>query len=314
MKAASTALVALIESGNFDAWVCYVFALRGGGTYLITNAPFAITDGVTTWPSAGPIEANNGGAAGSGPRAHWKVGTDTDTWQINIAPRLVDPVTGAALPDRLGALPFLAGVRAGLMRVADVMVKRAYFDRASFVYPAPVAGAVPVGFLTIARGFVGDAQISNGLAIITVMDYRQLLRTQMPRNLYQAGCIHTLYDSGCKLSASDFAKTGTVTSVASRTQFSSNAPAPGGSGDYTLGRVTFTSGANAGVTRTIQFWDGVHFIQTVSPFPFNIAVGDAVTLYPGCNKTLAHCTAFANVVNFGGDPFIPPPTVTSPTG
>lgn len=36
---------------------------------------------------------------------------------------------------------------------------------------------------------------------------------------------------------------------------------------------------------------------------FNI--GDVVTLYPGCSLTVAACTLFSNVANFGGFPYIP---------
>ncbi len=34
-------------------------------------------------------------------------------------------------------------------------------------------------------------------------------------------------------------------------------------------------------------------------------VGDMVTIYPGCSLTVASCTLFGNVANFGGCPYVP---------
>lgn len=312
MKPASPTLAALIESGNFDTSLCYTFSLRGGGTVLLSEATFTIKSGATVWPGLGPLTVDGGTSTPS--LGHWKVGSDVDQWQLTIAPRLIDAVTGATLPDKIGDQPFLAAVRARLLAGAGALVQEAYFDRASGYYPPAVGGATPVGFLTIFRGSVGPTEVVNGQAIITLLDFRQLLQTQMPRNIYQAGCQHTLYDSGCKLSAPAFRQTGSVTAVQSRSLFSTSAPAPAGSGTYDLGRVTITSGENAGITRTIQSWDGAQLVQVSPPFPFAIAVGDAASMYPGCDKTMASCTAFGNLNNFGGNPYIPPPTVTSPTG
>lgn len=306
MKSASGPLAALINSGRFDVWEVYTFTLAGGGFLLLSAAPVAVKGDSWTWAANGPVVTDGQ----TQQRAHWKCGVDVDSWQLSLAPRLKDPVTGAAFPDTVGDQPMLAGLRAGLLDGADMLVQRAYFNPDTLLSPGPVGGQAPIGFLTVFRGLVADVDLTTSSALITGLDYRQLLTTQMPRNIYQAGCEHTLYDSGCKLSSAAFAKTGHVTSFSSRSQFSTDAPVPAGSHDYTLGRVTMTSGENAGLTRTIQFWDGVNFIQVAPPFPFKLQVGDAATLYPGCNKTTAHCTAFANLVNFGGDPFIPPPTTT----
>jgi len=38
----------------------------------------------------------------------------------------------------------------------------------------------------------------------------------------------------------------------------------------------------------------------------NLEATDAVTLYPGCNRTLDHCTnKFSNTINYGGFPWLP---------
>ena len=53
-----------------------------------------------------------------------------------------------------------------------------------------------------------------------------------------------------------------------------------------------TIGRRTGKAHTIEIWFA--------------AVGDTIYLYPGCDRTLATCTAkFGNSANFGGFPFIP---------
>jgi uncharacterized phage protein (TIGR02218 family) len=313
VKAASPALEALLETDEFDDWTCYTFTMRSGASLLLTEAPFTIKSGATVWPGFGPIVEGGKGGASSTSRAHWRTGTDTDDWKVTVAPRLVDPVTGAANPDTIGGQPFLMALAKGALYRADTTVQRAYFDPATVLSPGPVAGQTPVGFMTMIRGLVADVEIVNGQVTITIMDYLKLLRTQMPWRIYQAGCQVTLFDSLCKLSAAAFACPGAVTGVTSRSTFATSATvSPPGSGTYELGRVAFTSGLNAGLQHTIQSWDGAHTVTVSPPFPFAVQTGDAVTLYPGCNHTTAHCTAFGNLVNYGlADPFIPPPTTTN---
>ena len=71
-----------------------------------------------------------------------------------------------------------------------------------------------------------------------------------------------------------------------------------------------TSGLNAGVSRMVANWDGASTLSLQAPLPFGVAVGDTFTVTAGCDKTMATCTAFGNLVNYGGEPFIPPPELS----
>ena len=64
---------------------------------------------------------------------------------------------------------------------------------------------------------------------------------------------------------------------------------------------------NAGLWRTISDWDGATTLTLMSPYNYTVAPGDAFTIYPGCDKQLATCTAFGNQANFRGFAFIPSP-------
>ncbi len=78
---------------------------------------------------------------------------------------------------------------------------------------------------------------------------------------------------------------------------------------FSLGTLTFTTGANAGLVLEIKAHgrtSGVDVLQLWGPTAFPVAVGDAATAAAGCRKTLSICQSkFNNVPNFRGYPFIP---------
>ena len=325
MKTASTALTALLNAAGGSQpliqYDLYNINLAGGGTLLYTTADFPISassstiwnapalGGGTLWFSGmnwfpGPFDDEGTKSTG-----HWKVGLDSDTWQLKVAPRAFDPVTGAAFPDKIGSTPWLQAIRAGLLDGADIIVSRAYFSSMP-TWPIAGGGAVPVGTVIIFRGVMGEADMSSSAAYLNISDYRSLLTQNMPRNLYQASCPHRVYDSRCTLNAATY--TGSFTASSGSSQSAVNCTsitAPGGSGTWTLGTIAFTSGLNSGISRTVSFWSGTYLIP-LQPFPFSISAGDAFTVTAGCDKQMATCTAFGNLANFGGEPYIPIPEVS----
>lgn len=82
---------------------------------------------------------------------------------------------------------------------------------------------------------------------------------------------------------------------------------PDPDGWYALGAVTFISGQNAGVRRSIKSYSGQQ-VELSSPLVFDLAPGDAFTIVPGCDKTQQMCSAkYNNLANYKGTPFVPKP-------
>lgn len=301
------ALVALINSKNFVYATLYTITLFGAqGTIRITDADVDIAYNGLSFSSKGPfVDLQNSKAT-----AHWKRGLDVDNWTLAVLPRAVDPVTGAAYPDQIGSTPWIAAARAGALDGADIQVDRAYFA----AWPQPYrAVATPVGVLTVFAGRPAEVDCTDVIVVITVNDYRELLLEKLPRNLFQAGCGHTLFDSGCALTAASFARTGAVIAGSGNSNrflyLSASVIPPLGSGDYTLGRIVMTSGLNAGFSRTIVSWNPTsNTASLLNPLPFNVVLGDTCTIYPGCQKTQAACTAFGNLANYNGNDFVPDAT------
>ncbi len=298
------AIAALLATRSFVDADCYSFKLAGafgGASELLYSAgPIDVKAPGSYWSSKGPTFDQDKAKA----VAHWKVGLDVDTWQVVIAPRLVDPLTGAQFPDSIGNQPWLAAAQAGALDNAEVQVDRA-------IAPAwPAAGAPflsPTGIVTIFYGTVGEIDVGRSQAVITIYSHLKKLANPLPRNLFQAGCVHTLFDQGCTLASSSFAVAGTVSSPGSApNMFNSAVAAPAGSGTYALGRVVMTSGRSQGYARTVRSWSAGAF-ALIAPFPFGVGIGDSFTAYPGCDKSFGTCSAFQNTANFGGCLSIPVP-------
>jgi Uncharacterized conserved protein (DUF2163)/Phage conserved hypothetical protein BR0599 len=297
------ATAALLATRSFVDVDCYTFKLAGafgGVTELLYSAgPLDVTAAGNHWSAQGPTFDQARAKA----VAHYKTGLDVDTWQVVVAPRLVDPLTAAPFPDAIGSQPWLAAAQAGALDNAEVQVDRAIAP----AWPAPGAALAPTGIVTIFYGTVGEIDVGRSQAAITIYSHLKKLANLLPRNLFQASCVHTLFDQGCTLSAANFAVNGTVSSNGpGPNQFNSAIAAPSGSGTYALGRVVMTSGASQGYVRTVRSWSG-GFFSLIAPFPFGVAAGDSFTAYPGCDKSYGTCALFRNAANFGGCLSIPAP-------
>lgn len=287
----------------------YTITLFTGQVLRFTTGDFDVSWNGNTYPTGGvKVDQKE-----SKVQAHWKIGFDVDTWMVVFMPRPVDPVTGALFPDKVGNVPWLQAAHSGTFDSADFQVDRAFFSSIP-TWPMPPGGAVPLGTRTIFAGIVAQVDCSDLSANFTVNDYRSLLSISMPRHYFQSPCRFNLFGPGCNtngLARSTFAVNGTA--GAGSTQANIVAPtlaAPGGSGTYALGTVVMTSGLNNGFSATVQSWDGTN-LSLVQPLPFEVIAGDTFSAAPGCDLSLASCTAFGNTQNFGGTPFIPTPEVVT---
>jgi uncharacterized phage protein (TIGR02218 family) len=145
-----------------------------------------------------------------------------------------------------------------------------------------------------------------------------------PKRTFQEQCTWPLFSQWCTLVAADWTVYAQVLgsgTTASHLQFAVasagvQVPATIPGSWLELGRVVFTTGALAGLRRSIGVQSAevvnsageVGGVDLVQALPVTPASGDAVAMVPGCNKTTAHCEGkFNNLLNFGGFPYIPKP-------
>jgi uncharacterized phage protein (TIGR02218 family) len=287
MKPASSALIAYLNAARATADAQFLFAdaftftLRSGLILCYTNADvtFAYND-ATFLANSILID---------GLKYKASVGLEVDQQQITIAALSTDTITGGA--------PFLQALRDGAFDGCEIERDRVFFsDR---------IGGTAIGAVTLFKGRLGTVdQIGRTSAKLTVNSDLVLLDIDMPRNIYQPTCLHTLYDSGCTLIKNAFGTNGTVGtgSTASLINWS------GATTNFQQGSITFTSGVNVSVTATVNAVVTGTSLTLGYPLQSAPSPGDTFTVYYGCDHTPGTCTSkFNNLTNFRGFPYVPPP-------
>lgn len=167
---------------------------------------------------------------------------------------------------------------------------------------------VSQGKMILRRGWLGEVSMNNQQFTAEVRGLTQAL-SQNIGELFSPSCRATLGDARCSVNLASVTVSGTISTTTSRQDFTANS-VTGAAGLYTLGKITFTSGANSGlameVKEHVKMTTGGARITLVLPMPYAIANGDGFNLTQGCDKTLATCkTRYDNVLNFRGEPHVP---------
>lgn len=281
MKAVSTALAALLATGQYVSADCWTITLNGGAVVRWTSADVPVSFGGNTFAKGPPI----------------KRGAISERRGVEVATLDVEITAGAG--DLINGKPIIPFIASHGLDGATVKLERMF---------APTWGATITGSIIRFAGRVTSVNSVQGIvASLTVSSWMVLLNASMPRNLYQAACLHTVYDAGCTLNPASFAATGAVSGAPTKTAFATSlAPTLN---DYAQGRIVFTSGPNNGISRTIRSNDASGGFVLVGPLPVAPGSGDAFTAYKGCDLTQGTCQAkFSNLANFKATPFVPLPT------
>lgn len=280
MKSASPDLDALLQSGKFVMADLLTLTTVGGTVYRYTSADKNITYGGNTF-SANDVLFKRG-------RTRLIIGVEVDELDLTFY---------AKSNNLLGGVPFLHAVHNRALDGAEVLLERGFMP----TWNDPVTGAL-IQF----GGRCGPFDLGRaGGARVKVKSDLELLNVKIPRNAYQPGCLHTLFDAGCGLTKASF---GAATTAASgSTKQVLNCGLAQAAGYFDQGTITFTSGANNGVTRNVKsYTPGV--VTLSYPLPSTPAIGDGFTAYPGCDKRQATCSGkFSNLANFRGFPYVPAP-------
>ncbi len=120
-------------------------------------------------------------------------------------------------------------------------------------------------------------------------------------------CDADLGDARCTLSIT--AAAGAIVTAADARRFTVSGLSAFASGDLTGGKLIFTTGANSGRAMEVKRHGvsaGIVSIELWQAMSAPVAVGDAFTVTPGCDKQFATCRdRFANAANFRGFPYMP---------
>ncbi len=163
--------------------------------------------------------------------------------------------------------------------------------------------ALSQGKIILKRGMIGQVELKDALYRAELRGLTQLF-SQNIGELYTADCRADLGDTRCGVNLEALTASGVVTASDNRYGFTDNSRTE--EDDYWKGGlITWISGANAGRRMEIRAFASGTFTLFL-PMPSEIAVGDAYTARPGCNKTFETCCSrYGNGINFRGEPYVP---------
>lgn len=222
------------------------------------------------------------------------VGTGSNSTRITVLANSTQYMPGTTTP-------LLQAIGRGLFGGAIVTIYTAYMAIAQY-------GNI-IGIETDFVGQMGKIEsLGRASCIFETNDLMYRLNIQMPRNLLQTGCRHTLFDAGCTLSAASYAESHTVAVGSTQLLFNLTVASGHAAPYFTQGFVTMLSGQNAGLSLMIKQQNSNSQIQIMTPFLLPVVVGDTMNLFPGCQKNLAYCEdVFSNQSHYAGTPYVANP-------
>lgn len=162
-----------------------------------------------------------------------------------------------------------------------------------------------MGKLDLSRGWIGEVDYG---VVQCKAEARSLYDSlsQYIVELVSPDCQADLGDARCKIDLTSYTVTGAVGTVISDQAFT-DATRGEADGWFTGGKLTWTSGANAGKAIEVKkFAAADKSFILFAPMPNAIQAGDQYSVYAGCDKTRDTCKAkFNNIVNFRGFPDLP---------
>jgi uncharacterized phage protein (TIGR02218 family) len=202
-------------------------------------------------------------------------------------------VLGALTSDRLSADDLAAGLYDG----AEVAV---------FL----VNWSTPAERHLLRVGHLGEVTREDGAFRAEIRGLAAAL-DQPNGRVFRPACDADLGDQRCGVDLGDSAYRGegTVVAASDRRRFTASGLADFAAGWFERGRLSWTSGANAGRAIEVRAHrvstDGA-LIELWQPMHFAIEAGDMFVVTAGCDKRFETCKAkFANAVNFRGFPHMP---------
>jgi uncharacterized phage protein (TIGR02218 family) len=301
MKQASTNLITFLENTTeFVRADLYTFTLNGGGVLRYCGANLPITAVV-----------NNPGGVGT-----------SATW--NLGP----PISDAGVQSSRGVnaatvdLTILGGDGRFTVSGEDILDfienfgldgASARIDRAWAASWSDMYTQGPVGTHCRFAGYVSEAkELGQTQAVVTIASWLDVLQTPYPSEVFQTSCLNVFCDAKCGLNLASFTQVGHVVGATDQATF--NMDLTVADGFFNLGVVTFTSGPNAGVSRSVKYSSAAgNGVKLTAPLPAVPAAGDSFTVSQGCALSMSACQNFNNLSRFRGTPFIPPPTTGLPS-
>lgn len=281
MRQASPQLIALLDASQFVMADLYTITTIQGIEYCYTSYDFSLIVNGKEFKAKGPIISREG--------VSLSLGIEVDNLSITIETNE---------NTKFGDVPVAQAFHNGILDGARFKLERVFMDMHT---PTDTSA----GTLVLFEGRIVEPDLDRYVINASVVSDVDNLKLQMPRNLYTPGCLNTLSDSACGLLSTDFAVNTTIAANSTPSQILCDLSQP--QGWFTQGVVEFLEGVNFGIKRTVRLHEAGSLLLTL-PLLEMPEIGEAIRVYPGCDKRLDTCTnRFNNRARFRGAPFVPVP-------
>lgn len=182
------------------------------------------------------------------------------------------------------------------------------------IYRCTVSGSVGSTVVQVFGGEATGCRMDGVVASVTFAGANALFGRRVPRYLVQRGCNYRLFEARCGLVLADWDLTATVFAVSGAAvtleSFTPSGSVPvgwGGAHWFALGYLERASGGRALIVDSAaKDGSGRVLLTLLAETAPAIAIGESVTVVPGCDGDFATCQAkFANSARHGGFPWIP---------
>lgn len=178
-------------------------------------------------------------------------------------------------------------------KVIDVIIYRAHFtDPAEQV-------------LVVFEGFISQAEFDGDLeSTLTLSPFTNAFKRSAPRYTYQSLCNNVLYDDQCKIARGSFTYVGLASGIDQTLRTLTINGLSGQGADWAVGGwVAVPAGGNDDQRLIVsQAGDTVTLLSNFA----STVLGSNVDVFAGCAHDITTCdTKFANVINYGGTPYVP---------
>ncbi|WP_336026338.1 DUF2163 domain-containing protein [Acinetobacter pittii] len=281
MRQASPQLIALLDADQFVMADLYTITTIQGIEYRYTSYDVNLMVQGKEFRADGPIISREG--------ISLSLGIEVDNLSITIE-------TNEST--KFGDVPVAQAFHNGILDGARFKLERVFMDINT---PTDTS----VGTLVLFEGRIVEPELDRYVINASVVSEVDGLKLQMPRNLYTPGCLNTLFDSACGLLSAEFAVNTTIGANSSPSRILCDLSQP--QGWFTQGVVEFLEGVNVGIKRTVRLHEAGSLLLTL-PLLDMPEIGEAIRVYPGCDKRLTTCdNRFNNRARFRGAPFVPVP-------
>ena len=156
-------------------------------------------------------------------------------------------------------------------------------------------------YAKIWNGSITSIKMNLESATINCTSSESDLDRKIDVGIYQKGCSHILYDSGCSVNKDNFLLNANIDYI-DNNKLTINAI----SKEDNYYKAGFIVMKTLGIESKRAIYEHKGKIITLLVPVFGIKIGDQVKLYPGCDKTTNTCLKkFNNIFNHGGFPFMP---------